>query len=346
MTTGFIQPVKYIFLDVVAYSQRTIEAQCYIIGTLNRIVKGAIKRYHINEDSVIYMPTGDGICIALLGSGLEYDIHVTVAKEILRRVHVNASRVNLGWKKFDIRIGINQADDNIITDINGHKNVAGAGINNARRIMDLADAGQILVSSIVYENLHPRKGYNHAFSEEYKKTVKHRLVLKMHQLVSPGTAGVNINPPSSLAPTSEPEPKLPKLTAYYFAHSIKNEATILNIARESPYKSDWIRLLLWFLSKDSENASNAPSDSIYVRRIMPDTGSGNFEGHFNWFNENVPAKIAIELSDVLVYDAVPPPFRGSYLSSMSDDLIVQPNGKEKLKKDWPEIWTEFGFEEI
>lgn len=343
MTTDNIMPVKYTFLDVVAYTKRTIEAQCYIIRALNRIVKGAINRYHIDRDSVIYMPTGDGMCVTLLGAGLKYDIHMTVAKEILRRIRVNNSRVDLGWKKFDIRIGINQADDNLITDINGERNVAGAGINNARRIMDLADAGQILVSSTVFENLHPRKEYYHAFSGEYRKEVKHGLVLKVHQLISADIPGVSVNPPSVLRPATIPEPKLPKLTAYYFAHSIKNEAVIFNTARESTYKNNWLKLLLWFLAKDSEEASNALPDGIYAHEIMPDTGSDNFEGHFNWFYENIPSHIAIVLSYVVLDNAVPSPFRESYLSLTSDYLIVQPSGKEKLKRDWPEIWGEFGF---
>ena len=104
-TNSNIIPVKYVFLDVVAYTKRTIEAQCYIIEALNRIVKGTTNRYHISNDSLIYIPTGDGMCIALLGIDLPYDIHVTIATEILRRVWVNNSRVKYNWRKFEVRRG-------------------------------------------------------------------------------------------------------------------------------------------------------------------------------------------------------------------------------------------------
>jgi hypothetical protein len=346
MTTDSIQPVKYIFLDVVAYTKRTIEAQCYIIGALNRIVKGAINRYHINEDSVIYMPTGDGICIALLGARLDYDIHVTVAKEILRRLHVNNSRVNLNWKKFDIRIGINQADDNLIIDIKGEKNVAGAGINNARRIMDLADADQILVSSTVYENLHPRKKYYHAFSGEYRKEVKHGLVLTMHQLISPDISGVDVNPPSNLIPATRPEPKLPKLTAYHFAHSIKNEKFFLNKARESTFNSELIILLIWFLAKESEDRSERSVHDIYTTSVMPETGSDTVEGCFEWFHENIPWEVALRICPPMLNDAVPVLMQSKYFEGIAQYLIINSEGREKLKKDWPEIWEEFNLNEI
>ena len=345
-TNNNIIPVKYVFLDVVAYTKRTIEAQCYIIEALNRIVKGTTNRYHISNDSLIYIPTGDGMCIALLGIDLPYDIHVTIATEILRRVWVNNSRVKYNWRKFEVRIGINQSDDNIVTDVNGRKNVAGAGINNARRIMDLADESQILVSSTVYENLHPRKNYYHAFSKEFTKEVKHGLILKMHQLVKPDTDWLNVNPPSSLVTPPKPEPKLTKLSAYYLAHAIKNEEFIVSKARKTTYHNNWLKLLLWFLAKDSETASETASSNLYARRVMPDTGSDNIEGHFEWFFAKIPAVVAIELSYVMVEDAVPLPFRYDCFDAMSDNLVVNFKGKEKLKADYPEIWDEFGLGEL
>jgi len=349
-TNNNIIPTKYVFLDIVAYTKRTIEAQCYIIGTLNRIVKGVVNRYHISNDSLIYIPTGDGMCIAFVGTNIPFDIHVTIAKEILRRVNVNNSRVKDNWRKFKVRVGINQSDDNVVTDINDRKNVAGAGINNARRIMDLADASQILVSSTVYENLHPRKKYYRAFSGELKKEVKHGLVLRIHQLVEKDMTGLNVDMPSSLLPTPkapEPEPELPKLTAYYFAHAIKNEKFILNKARaQGGYYDNWLKLLLWFLASDSKLTSETKPGDVYIRRVMPDTSSDTIEGQFEWFLNNVPGEVAIELSYVVVDNAVPPSIRYTYLEQRSDNLVVNSKGKGKLKRDWPGIWDEFKLDEL
>jgi len=346
MPKSKIVPVKYVFLDVVAYTKQTIEAQCYIIETLNRIVKGAVNRYCISDDSVIYIPTGDGMCIALLGADLSYDIHVTIAKEILRRIWVNNSRARLAWKKFEVRVGINQCDDNIIKDINGMENVAGAGINNARRIMDLADGSQILVSNVVYESLHPRKAYNRAFSPEFRKEVKHGLFLRMHQLVETDTNGLNVNPPSSLVSSPQPEPKLTRLAAYYFAHAIKNETFILSKIREDSFNHNFFRLLLWFLAKDSEGEAKKSPYDITNYGAMPDTGSDTFEGQFEWFHVNVPWSIAIEASYELAEKVIDWPMRSDCFESGIPYLIVNSHGKEKLKNEHPDIWNEFKLGEL
>jgi len=346
MSTTNIRLVKYVFLDVVAYTKRTIEAQCYIIKALNRIVKGAINRYHINDDSVIYIPTGDGTCIALLGTDLRYDIHVAVAKEILRRVGVNNSKVKDNWRKFKVRIGINQGDDNLVTDMNGMRNVAGAGINNARRIMDLADASQILVSSPVYENLHPRKEYNQAFGPELRHEVKHGLILKMHQLVKPDTDWLDANLPSSFVITPTPEPKLPKLAAYYFAHSIKSEDFILRKLNEGEYNHNWLKLLFWHLAKESERLSEKRPFVMQEYSYMPKTGYSNIEGHFEWFKNNVPSDIAINLVWVVLDNAIYPLKTYDYFEHGTVYSVVNSKGKQKLRTEWPEIWDEFGLDEV
>jgi len=287
-----------VFLDVVAYTKRTIETQCDIIRVLNGVVKSTINRYKIEDDAVIYIPTGDGICIALLNATLLYDIHVIIALDILRRIWAyNESKSdNIG--KFEVRIGINQSDDSLLQDINDRENVAGAGINNARRIMDLADGSQILVSRTVYDTLYQRRKYFGAFSNAFMKTVKHDVVLETYQLIKANIAGLNVNTPSSLVippNTPEPEPKLTKLAAYYFAQSIKNEDFILCKLKEADYYHNWLKLLLWHLAKESERLSEKKSFVIFDNSFMPETGHSNIEGHFEWFVNYVPLEIAVNL---------------------------------------------------
>jgi hypothetical protein len=226
MNTTEIRLVKYVFLDVVAYSKRTIESQCDVIRALNEIVKRAVSQKKVLDVSVIYIPTGDGICIAFVDGSLPYDIHVVVALDILRRIWVYNKARHDNREKFEVRIGINQCDDNLLKDINGRDNVAGAGINNCRRIMDLADGSQILVSRTVYDTLHQRKKYSGAFSSRFTKTIKHGAIIEAYQLIRANIGGLNRNPPSSVAPTIEPAPRLPQLSAYYLAHAIKNETFI------------------------------------------------------------------------------------------------------------------------
>jgi len=341
MPANNITLVKYVFLDIVAYTKRTIEAQCYLIGTLNRIVKGTINRYHISNDSVTYIPTGDGMCIALLGTNLPYDIHITIAKEVLRRIHVNNSRVTADWKKFVVRVGINQCDDNIVTDINDRKNVTGAGINNARRIMDLADASQILVSNIVFENLHPRKAYNHAFSQEFQHEVKHGLVLKTYQLVEPDANWLNVDTPLILAKKVKPEPKLTKLIAYYFAHSIKNRKFLLG-KRGYP-ENDVLLLLLWYLAIDSLGKANSTAIEPYNEH-MPTTINNTLDEQFEVFSK-IPVWVCGDLRDLVRTYKIGEDYY-KYFEDGSDFIIVNADGREKLKSEWPDIWDELKLDEV
>jgi len=340
MTKSSIIPVKYIFIDVVAYTKRTVEAQCYIITALNRIVSGAINRYHMSDDSVVLIPTGDGMCIALLNVSI-YDIHVSIAKEVLRRIHANNSRVKEKWRKFEVRIGINQGDDNIVTDINGRKNVTGAGINNTRRIMDLADGSQILVSSTVYDNLHPRKAYYDAFSQEFGYKAKHGLILKMYQIVKPETYWLNTNTPSNLLSKDAPDPKLTELAAYYFAHSIEKRRFLIE-KRGYTQENAALAVLLWYLAVDSLGRSKSTEVEPYSEH-MPETEFDTLDAKFKFFM-NLPFWVCCDLKDSLCYYRIGE-HNYKYFEDGLEFTIVNAEGRNKLKSEWPNIWDEFGFGE-
>ena len=79
--------VKYIFLDVVKYSQgRSVEAQTDIIAALNQLVRGSAKDVAAPQEKIIYLPTGDGICTALFDVDSPYDIHLQLALSLLERL--------------------------------------------------------------------------------------------------------------------------------------------------------------------------------------------------------------------------------------------------------------------
>src|SRR5438034_7778626 len=105
--------VKYIFLDIVGYTKgRHVEAQSEIIGDLNRIVLTALEDQNIRPEDRILIPTGDGMCIALIEVLRPFDIHMRIALAILRRiVEHNGGNLDV-MRKFTVRIGLNENDDN------------------------------------------------------------------------------------------------------------------------------------------------------------------------------------------------------------------------------------------
>jgi hypothetical protein len=58
---------KHIFIDIVNYTfNRSVEAQTDLIKYLNEIVLKSIEEEKIDNKQVIFIPTGDGMCITII----------------------------------------------------------------------------------------------------------------------------------------------------------------------------------------------------------------------------------------------------------------------------------------
>jgi predicted aspartyl protease len=195
--------VECIFLDVVSYSTRRTDSQTAIIKALNRIVKDSIRPYRLRPDQRIFIPTGDGMCVALLNVGDPYDIQMQIALGILKGLEKhNSGRTAEDQLRFEVRIGINMNRDNVVIDINENPNVAGKGINDTSRIMGKADGGQILVGEAVFNNLKERGKYASAAAfRPYLADVKHGLLLKVYQFIGGDHSYLNVNIPGAFKPT-------------------------------------------------------------------------------------------------------------------------------------------------
>ncbi len=195
MTEDSTVAAKYIFLDVESFTwNRSVEAQTEIIETLNQIVSNSVKNLSIPSDNVIYLPTGDGICIGLTNVNSPYDAPLQIAKQILTDLNTHNEKMSDLQRKFKVRIGISANVDNLIIDINKDKNLAGAGINRAARVMSIADGNQILVDQSVYDTLRFREKYITAF-REFKATVKHGVQIPVYQYVGDDYTSVNTSMP-------------------------------------------------------------------------------------------------------------------------------------------------------
>jgi len=184
-------PAKYIYLDVVDFIvDRSVEAQSDILRALNEIVNASLHEHLIPEDKLILLPTGDGLCIALLNVEVPFDLHLLIALSILRRVHEHNERIDNARQKFQVRIGLNDGTDNLVTDINGNLNIAGQGINMASRVMNFADGSQIFAGYTTFEILHIREKYTGSF-KAYQGTVANGSFISVYQFVREGHAGLN-----------------------------------------------------------------------------------------------------------------------------------------------------------
>ena len=131
-----------LFIDIVGYSKLRTTEQSAQMEKLRDIVRGTDQfRTAEAEGKLLRLPTGDGG--ALVFRNLEAP--VLCAVEI-----ANALKSH---PEIQVRMGIHSGPVNEVTDLNEQANIAGAGINIAQRVMDCGDAGHILVSKHVAEDL-------------------------------------------------------------------------------------------------------------------------------------------------------------------------------------------------
>jgi len=147
-----------LFIDIVGYSNLLITQQSQQLETLRTIARGTAE-FHATEaeGKLLRLPTGDGGALVFRTTP---EAPVLCAKEIARELKK--------YPELRVRMGIHSGPVNAVTDLNEQANIAGAGINIAQRIMDCGDAGHILMSKHVAEDLehYPRwQPYLHDLGE-------------------------------------------------------------------------------------------------------------------------------------------------------------------------------------
>jgi len=132
-----------LFLDIVGYSKLSVNEQHGRVDELNGIVRLS-EQFQKAEaaNRILKIPTGDGMALVFYKSPEE---PAQCAFEISRALKDN--------QRLQVRMGIHSGPVSGVVDVNERTNVAGAGINLAKRVMDCGDAGHILVSKHVAEDL-------------------------------------------------------------------------------------------------------------------------------------------------------------------------------------------------
>jgi TolB-like protein/class 3 adenylate cyclase/Flp pilus assembly protein TadD len=138
-----LQIAHVLFIDIVGYSKVPINQQRAWVERLNEVVRGT-DEFQAAEPSgrLIKIPTGDGMALVFYQSP---EAPVECALEISRAVKEHS--------ELRLRMGVHSGPVSGVIDVNERANVAGAGMNIAKRVMDCADAGHILLSKHVAEDL-------------------------------------------------------------------------------------------------------------------------------------------------------------------------------------------------
>ena len=175
-----------LFMDIVGYSTLLTDEQSEALQELNQIVRSTeAAREAQAAGGLTVLPTGDGMALVFTGSVEE---PVECALEISQALRAQPS--------LPVRMGIHSGPIHHVKDANGRENIAGVGINIAQRVMDCGDAGHILVSKRVADDLAQQRRWQPYLHELGDVEVKHGVVVSLVNLYAE-TIG-NPAPPARL----------------------------------------------------------------------------------------------------------------------------------------------------
>src|SRR6201982_2691422 len=132
-----------LFIDIVGYSKLSINQQRALVNELTEVVSASDQfRKAEAAERLIKIPTGDGMALVFYTS-----------PEAPAQCAIEVSRILKEHPRLQLRMGVHSGPVSGVIDVNGHANLAGAGLNIAQRVMDCGDAGHILISRHIAEDL-------------------------------------------------------------------------------------------------------------------------------------------------------------------------------------------------
>jgi TolB-like protein/class 3 adenylate cyclase len=227
--------------DIVGYSKLMIDQQSEYLRKLNDVVRGT-EQFHRAEASgkLLRIPTGDGVVLVFFTHPQDpAECAVQIAKGLKPHPEIQ------------LRMGVHSGPVNRVSDVNERSNVAGAGMNIGQRVMDCGDAGHILISKRVAEDLAHYTKWRPHLHELGEFEVKHGLKIDLVNLYTDevGNSALpeklkdkKVTPPSSLA---------------WFAKPLIGAAVLFALALGG----------IWFVSHRTGQTSPAPTALVPEKSV-------------------------------------------------------------------------------
>jgi TolB-like protein/class 3 adenylate cyclase len=161
-----------LLIDVVGYSKLLVNEQIELLHELNRIVRNSeCFRAAEASEKLIRVPTGDGMALLFFRSPEEpVRCALEISKTLKEHPHIQ------------LRMGVHSGPVNPVTDVNDRTNIAGSGMNVAQRVLDCGDAGHILLSAHVADDLAQYRHWQPYLHDLGECEVKHGLHLHLFNL--------------------------------------------------------------------------------------------------------------------------------------------------------------------
>jgi class 3 adenylate cyclase len=170
--SGTMKLAHVLFMDIVGYSKLPIDEQTSVLHTLQEMVHGSVEVARAQSlNQLTSIPTGDGMALVFFN---DPTAPVECALEIAKALKSHP--------EIQLRMGVHSGPVNEIIDVNQRINVAGGGINMAQRVMDSGDAGHILLSKRVAEDLSQYTRWQPLLHDLKEVEVKHAVRVHLFNL--------------------------------------------------------------------------------------------------------------------------------------------------------------------
>lgn len=232
-----------LLMDVVGYSRLLVDDQIALLRELNRLVRATPQFLAAEKDGrLMRIPTGDGMALVFFDSP---ETPVRCAMEIGRQLRTNSD--------MKLRMGVHSGPIKEVPDVNDRANIAGAGIDTAQRVLDCGDAGHILISKRVADDLIPYRHWHSCLHDLGECEVKHGQRLHIFNLWNESVGNAVV----------------PERVRGQVGHSIREQPGSLRRWRTFIAVCMLAGILaiggvVWFRSRSAETDPHVPEKSIAV----------------------------------------------------------------------------------
>src|ERR1700757_809789 len=170
-----------LFIDLVGYSKLLIEEQKERLRQLTEIVLATPQVTKSTNEQLVRLPTGDGMALVFRKSAEE---PAQCALEITESLKTHP--------EIAVRMGIHSGPVSEVTDVSGRTNITGGGINMAQRVMDCGDAGHILLTKHVANDLQEHRQWSSSLHDLGEYEVKHGVRLGIVNFYGNGVGNLQL----------------------------------------------------------------------------------------------------------------------------------------------------------
>jgi hypothetical protein len=266
-----------------------------------------------------------------------FDINMIFSFKLLECLATHNKQEQDEARRFKIRIGINENQDNLVRDINGVSNLAGSGINLAQRVMNMGDESQILLGPASYEVLRCRELYMKHF-REFTALDKHGEAFPVYQFVDEELAYLNTATPEAFRTTEIADfahRPLTVLCAWTIALAQKRRE-FFAAKKDEPRFASISTVLLYHLAMDEVSRKKATPFKKHQLKTYK-AGFASVEDQYNFYKSQ-DVNLITELAE-FIEEKYYKLFQNCFEGESDHKLHAFPSAEalRKLREEYPDL---------